>query len=119
MAILCEHFKGKWPFMISNKQVIILPISEKFASYAELVYNRLKLEGFQTDWDNSNNTLNKKVRNAQNSQYNYIAVVGQEEQDKGEVDVRDRDLPGENNRIGKFLVDDFVSFLKSKSRTPD
>ena len=79
MAICCEHFKGKWPFVISAKQVAILPISEKFSEYAEKVYNRLKLEGFNCDLDNTNATLNKKVRNAQNHQYNYIAVVGNEE----------------------------------------
>lgn len=66
MAICCEHFKGKWPFMISAKQVIVLPISDKFSEYAEKVHNRLKLEGFNCDLDSSNNTLNKKVRNAQN-----------------------------------------------------
>ena len=103
--------------MISAKQVIVLPISEKFSEYAEKVYNRLKLEGLNCDLDNSSNTLNKKIRNAQNDQYNYIAVVGADEMDHGEVDVRDRDKQGDNNRIGKFKVDSFVQFLMERAKS--
>lgn len=46
LAILIEVYGGKWPFWLSPRQVIVLPLSEKFQDYAESVYSRLKLEGY-------------------------------------------------------------------------
>jgi threonyl-tRNA synthetase len=63
-AILAEHTGGKWPFWISPRQVIVIPISEKFIDYAEKIYLRLKLEGYEAEIDRSEGTINKKVRNA-------------------------------------------------------
>ncbi len=92
--------------------MVILSISEKFTDYAEQVHNRMRLEGFNCDLDITNATLNKKVRNAQNNQYVYIAVVGKQEEEEGQVDVRFRDQPGDNKVIGKFSVDAFVRHLQ-------
>jgi len=98
-AILCEHTGGKWPFWLSPRQVKVVPISEKTLDYAELIYNRLLLEDFAVDIDRTNFKINKKVRNAQIAQFNYIAVVGEEERTAGIVDLRERD----KDRIGKIL----------------
>jgi threonyl-tRNA synthetase len=110
MAVLSEHYGGKWPFWLSPRQVVIVPVSEKFGEYAESVQNTLELAGFYTDVDKSNLTLNKKIRNAQVSQYNYIGVVGQEEVSSGSVDIRDRD---ENRSLGKFSVSGLIEFLRT------
>lgn len=91
IAILCEHTGGKWPFWLSPRQVKIIPISEKFLQYGESIYERLRLEGYAVELDRTNFTINKKVRNAQISQFNYIAVVGEEEAKAGAVDLRERD----------------------------
>jgi len=109
MAVLAEHFGGKWPFWLSPRQAIIIPVSEKFISYAETVKTTLELAGYFVEVDRSSLTLNKKIRNAQVSQYNYIGVVGKDEVAAGSVDVRDRD---ENKSLGKFSVFDFIDFLK-------
>mmetsp|Transcript_1993 Transcript_1993/g.1843 ORF Transcript_1993/g.1843 Transcript_1993/m.1843 type:complete len:442 (+) Transcript_1993:1329-2654(+) len=109
LAILCEHTGGKWPFWISPRQVKVIPISEKFLDYAEQVANRLRLEGFEADCDRSNFTINKKVRNAQLAQYNYIAVVGEEEKKIGAVDLRERD---NKDRLGKFTIDKLINKFK-------
>ena len=109
MAILIEHLAGKWPFWISPRQIIVCPISEKFIDYCESVYLYLHKEGFEVELDKSNVTLNKKVRNAQIAQWNYILVAGEEEVKTGTVDVRTRD----GKREGKFRVDDLVTHLKS------
>lgn len=64
MAILIEHLGGKWPFWLSPRQVIILPISEKAADYCESVYLYLHKLGFEAAIDRSSGQINKKVRNA-------------------------------------------------------
>lgn len=111
IAILCEHFGGKWPFWLSPRQAIVIPISEKFESYAEKVYTRLKVEGFYVDIDKTNAGINKKVRNAQLEQYNYILVVGEKEEGAGTVTVRERD---QEKPKGVFSVDDLLTLFKSQ-----
>jgi threonyl-tRNA synthetase len=76
-AILIEHLAGKWPFFLSPKQVIICPISEKFTDYCESVYLYLHKKGYQVELDCSNLTLNKKIRNHQLEQWNFILVAGE------------------------------------------
>jgi threonyl-tRNA synthetase len=64
MAILTEHLGGKWPFWISPRQIIVVPISEKAQDYCEsvrLYYHRL---GYSVTVDTSSGQLSKKIRNA-------------------------------------------------------
>ena len=65
IAILIEHIAGKWPFWVSPRQAIVVPVSEKFLDYAEKVTLYLHQQGFEVELDRSNHTLAKKVRNAQ------------------------------------------------------
>jgi len=90
-ANLVEHFAGKWPFWLSPRQIIIVPVSEKFFEYAEEVRQALHQAGFYVDVDTSDKKLQKKIREAQLDQYNYILVVGQEEVAAKTVNVRTRD----------------------------
>jgi len=89
---------------------MLVPIGDKFLPYCEKVATRLKLEGYSAHIDTTAATLNKKVRNAQLAQYNYIGVIGEEEEKSGCIDIRERD---KNERLGKFTVDKLVSFFKS------
>ncbi|KAG1149921.1 hypothetical protein G6F37_000464 [Rhizopus arrhizus] len=98
MAILIEHTAGKWPFWLSPRQGVVIPISTQFADYAQKVASELSLGSNQTsephyfvDVDQSpRDRLNKMIRQAQLQQYNFIFVVGQKEMDEGTVNVRTR-----------------------------
>ncbi|KAH6756667.1 hypothetical protein C2S51_038898, partial [Perilla frutescens var. frutescens] len=90
-AILLEHYKGKWPFWLSPRQAIVCPVSDKSQSYALEVRDRIHDAGFYVDVDTTDRTINKKVREAQMAQYNYILVVGEKEVGTGQVAVRVRD----------------------------
>ena len=78
-SILTEHLGGKWPFWISPRQAIIIPISEKFMKYCEGIHKYLKHRGFNTEIDDSDNTMKKKVMNAETNQWNYMLCVGEDE----------------------------------------
>lgn len=92
VAILTESFGGKWPFWLSPRQIMLVPVSPKFDDYATQVHKQLFAAGFTVDIDQATNvTFNKKIRNAQLDQYNYILVVGDKEQTAGTVNVRTRD----------------------------
>ncbi|KAJ8569822.1 hypothetical protein K7X08_006399 [Anisodus acutangulus] len=92
-AILLEHFKGKWPFWLSPRQAMVCPVSDKSQSYALELRERIHDAGYYVDVDTSDRTIQKKVREAQVAQYNYILVVGEAEVSSGEVSVRVRDKP--------------------------
>lgn len=65
-------------------------------------------QGFIAQLDTSSGSINKKVRNAQLAQWNYILVAGEEEMAQGLVDVRMRD---DNARHGKWRIDDLAAHL--------
>ena len=72
MAILIEHFGGKWPFWLSPRQVLIIPVMPTVNGYAEEVQRLLKAQKMNVDIDLSGNTLQKKIRTGQLQQYNFI-----------------------------------------------
>lgn len=92
IAILCENYAGKWPFWLSPRQVMVIPVASPFDQYALQVSKRLHEAGFSSEADlDAGDTMNKKIRNAQLAQYNFILVVGEKEQSNKTVNVRTRD----------------------------
>lgn len=104
-AVLCEHWGGKWPFWISPRQIMIIPVHAEWNDYCEGVRMKLHNAGFHVDLDASKATFQKKVRNAQVDQYNFQLVVGEKEVKSGAVNIRTR----ENKVEGEMKVEDFLS----------
>ena len=72
MGILCEHYAGKWPFWLSPRQILVIPVGVGFYPYAlevQAIFHKAKMF---VDVDLSGNTLQKKIRNGQLAQYNFI-----------------------------------------------
>eukprot|EP01102_Stenamoeba_stenopodia_P020767 TRINITY_DN821_c0_g1_i1.p1 TRINITY_DN821_c0_g1~~TRINITY_DN821_c0_g1_i1.p1 ORF type:complete len:723 (-),score=227.15 TRINITY_DN821_c0_g1_i1:150-2318(-) len=115
MAILIEHTGGKWPFWLSPRQAIVVPVmnSPKLLEYAEHVKQTVHDAGFYVDADLSDKQLNKKIREAQLAQYNYILVVGNEELEKKSVAVRLRD----NTQQGVRTIDEIVAEFQNLAKT--
>jgi len=91
ISMLAEHTAGKWPFWLSPRQCIIIPVIDKFNEYTEKVCQQIHDAGFFCDMDISDKKMQKKIRDAQLAQYNFILVVGKEEQDTNTVNIRTRD----------------------------
>ena len=72
IAIITEHFAGKWPFWLSPRQVVVIPVAGPYKDYATEIAERLTSLGLHADVDDTDNTLNKKVRNGEIAQYNFI-----------------------------------------------
>ncbi|XP_027360727.1 threonine--tRNA ligase, mitochondrial 1 isoform X3 [Abrus precatorius] len=113
-AILLEHYKGKWPFWLSPRQAIVCPVSEKSQSYALQVRDQIHQAGYHVDADTTDRKIQKKVREAQLAQYNYILVVGEEEANTGQVSVRVRDKADHNvmsiENLLKHFRDEIAAF---------
>ena len=71
-AILTEHYAGKWPFWLSPRQILVIPVGVGFYEYAEEVQKIFHQAHMFVDIDLSGNTLQKKIRTGQLSQYNFI-----------------------------------------------
>src|SRR3546814_9984885 len=110
-SVLTEHFGGKWPFWLSPRQVLVVPVALTFLDYAREVQQRLHESGFYVDVEDSSKTLNKKVREGQLAQYNYILVVGGQEAEQKTVNVRTR----ENEVKGMMSLDECAQWFKKMS----
>jgi threonyl-tRNA synthetase len=107
-AVLCEHYGGKWPFWLSPRQIMLIPVHAEFFGYCDQVREKLHKEGFYVDVDLTKATFQKKVRNAQVAQYNFQMVVGKAEVENGSVNIRTR----ENEVKGEMKVDDMIAMCK-------
>ena len=110
LGILIEHFAGKFPLWLSPEQVRVLPVSEHVSEYADTVAKELFDSGFRARSDTRNETLGKKVREAQLARVNYQAVVGQRELENGTVSVRSRS----NEQVGTLSLEDFKAMLSGE-----
>lgn len=88
MGVMIEHFAGIFPLWLAPRQVIVVPVGEKFNDYAEKVLKSLKDADIRAEIDLSTDGLNKKVRNAEQSRINYIVIVGEKEEATNGVAVR-------------------------------
>merc|ERR1711981_1193502 len=116
IAVLTENFGGKWPFWLSPRQVMVVPVGPPFNEYAANVRDQLKSEGYmcEADLDNSN-TMNKKVRNAQLAQYNFIFVVGEKEKENNTVNIRTRDNKVHGERTIEKVKELFSKLAKERT----
>ncbi|KAL4808437.1 hypothetical protein BDV18DRAFT_135003 [Aspergillus unguis] len=98
LGIITEHFGGKWPFWISPRQVLIVPVMPAVYDYAQEVQKILQDDKLYVDVDISGNTLQKKIRTGQLAQYNFILVVGAEEKESRSLNIRNRDDTSSQSR---------------------
>lgn len=118
-AILTEHFAGKWPFWLSPRQILVVPVGVKFQEYAQEVRDKMAEAVFYADVDLSGNTLQKKVRNGQMLKYNFIFIVGEQEMTEKSVNIRNRDvmdLQGKNATVQVESVIEQLKKLKEEKR---
>ncbi|KIV96624.1 threonine-tRNA ligase [Exophiala mesophila] len=102
IAILCEHFAGKWPFWLSPRQVLVIPVMKGAEDYVREIQSIFHKARLYVDIDVSGNTLQKKIRSGQLAQYNFIFVVGAKEQETRTVNIRNRDDPA-TQKMGELI----------------
>ncbi len=91
LGVLIEHYQGKFPSWLAPVQVAILPISEKNSDYCNEIYQNLKDENLRVKMYDSNNTLEYRIREAQEMKIPYMLVCGDKEEEAGTISVRERD----------------------------
>ncbi|MDP3948493.1 MAG: threonine--tRNA ligase [bacterium] len=90
IGILIEHFAGAFPLWLSPVQAIILPLSEKFTGYANDVFAKIRENNIRVEISDSDETLGKRIREAEMKKIPYVLVVGEKEEKSKTVSVRKR-----------------------------
>ena len=107
-AVVLEHTAGHLPVWLSPDQVKILPVSEKYAEYAEKVCELLKNSEIRASVDARNETLGKRIRDIALFRVPLLAIVGEKEVDANAVSVRHEGVDK-----GSMGVEQFVEYIKS------
>ena len=115
LAWLIEKYTGKFPTWLCAEQVRILPISDKYADYANSVLKELKKNGVDATLDTRTEKIGFKIRDARLSRLPYMLVVGEKEEAEGTVSVRSRFAGDE----GSKKLSDFVDMICKEIRTKE
>ncbi len=110
IGILIEHFGGKFPTWLAPEQVRIMPITDRTRNYARKLQSDLKDAGIRAELDERNEKIGFKVRQAQVERVPYMLILGDQEEEKGEVSLRLRDHQ-KNITMG---MEDFITRAKAE-----
>ena len=113
VAVLLEHTGGRLPLWLTPDQVMVLPVSEKFADYAKKVCDLMNNSDIRASIDDRNETIGKRIRESELKRVPYIVIVGEKEMTEGTVSVRrqggqdEGTMPLENfiDRINKEVAE--------------
>ena len=107
IGILTEHFAGKFPLWLAPVQVKVLTVTDRFNPYAEAITAKLRQAGIRAEADLRNEKIGYKIRQGRNERVSYLAVVGEKEEEAGQVTVRSSKV----GELGALDVDSFLSSL--------
>jgi threonyl-tRNA synthetase len=107
VAILLEHTAGKFPLWLSPQQYVVLPISEKYAEYADSIHQSLSLVELNGEVDHRDEKIGRKIRDAEVNKIPFMLIVGDKEASAGTVSVRQQGV----GDIGSFNGDELIAFF--------
>ena len=114
IGILIEHYRRRTSYVwLSPVQVKVLPISDKFADYADSVAAKLDEAGIRVETDHRAEKIGFKIREARNERVPYIIVVGEKDQEANMVSLRSR----KNGEEGQVALADFIARIKEEIDT--
>ncbi|TQI71495.1 Ser-tRNA(Thr) hydrolase /threonyl-tRNA synthetase [Gramella sp. Hel_I_59] len=110
IAILLEHTGGNFPLWLMPEQAIILSLSEKYENYSQKVLNLLENHEIRALVDNRNETIGKKIREAEVNKFPYMLIVGEQEAKDGTISVRKHS----EGDLGTMNIDDFADLINTE-----
>ena len=111
IAILTEHFAGEYPVFVAPVKAIFVPISENHIDYCKVLQQELLFDDIKTEVYASNDSLNKRIRNAEKQRVPYVIIIGDEEVENSKVAIRDR----RKKEKYDLFRDEFVSKIKEEN----
>ena len=90
MAVLIEHYAGAFPVWLSPVQAVVIPVADRHLGYAREVRETLGSRGLRVEVDDSQSSMQKKIRENARQKIPYLLIVGDAEANEGAVNVRRR-----------------------------
>ena len=113
IALLLEHTGGNFPLWLIPEQAIILPVSEKHEKYAEKVLNSLENHEIRGLIDSRNETIGKKIREAEMSKIPFMLIVGDQEAENNSLSIRRHG--GED--LGSISIEAFADIVNKEIKS--
>ena len=113
IGVITEHFAGAFPTWLAPVQIKVLPITDRTHAYAQEVMDRLQAEGLRCELDGRSEKIGYKIREAQLEKVPYMLVLGDKEQEAGQVAVRNR-KDGKTEVMG---LDEFLAKIREEVDT--
>lgn len=110
LGALIEHYAGAFPLWLSPVQAVIIPVRKEDREYALGLMDRLTAENIRVELDNSNETLAKRIRNAQTQKSPYIIIAGQKEALSNTIALRQRSAGDQ----GRIEAAEFINRIKEE-----
>lgn len=105
LSIAIEHFAGAFPLWLAPVQVRMIPIADRHVEYAEKIHERLEREGVRVEITSAQDTVGKRIRQGELDKIPYLLIIGDEEIQKGGVNIRERKGAQRFETIESFVAD--------------
>jgi threonyl-tRNA synthetase len=106
-GILIEHHAGRFPVWLAPVQAIVLPISDRHVAYGGEVATRLREAGVRVEVDRRSESIGRKIRDAEIGRNPFMVVVGDQEEESGEIAVRSH----EKGELGAMPIAEFAALV--------
>jgi threonyl-tRNA synthetase len=114
IGILLEHYAGELPLWLAPVQAIVLPVSDRFNDYGAGVRDALRDAGVRIELDDRNESVGRKIREAELRKVPYMLIVGEREQGEQTVSVREH----RGSDAGSATVEEFGERLQGQLYSP-
>jgi threonyl-tRNA synthetase len=114
IGIMLEHYAGELPLWLAPVQAIVLPLSDRFNDYGARVRERLRADGLRVELDERNESVGRKIREAELRKVPYMLIVGEREQEDQTVSVREHG----GGDTGSTTLEKFSQLLQGKLYSP-
>ena len=110
IGMLTEQYAGKFPTWLSPLQVKVLPVSEKHREYSRQIADKLRQAGVRVKVDERDEKIGYKIREARSvDRVPYMLILGEVEEEAGNISVRDR-----SNETVQRSLDDFITDIQAE-----
>jgi len=110
IGILIEHYAGAFPLWLAPVQVKVIPVRENHNESAKKIFDTLKAQGIRAEFDDKEENLGPKVRDAKNKKIPYWIVIGDKEVQSGKLTIENRD----GTKIEDISTEEFLEKLKKE-----
>jgi len=110
LGVYIEHTAGAFPLWLAPVQVVIIPLAHRFQKYASLVETKLKESGLRVERDSHSETMQKKIKTAEEQKVPYMLIIGGQEEKNKQISVRAR---GKKD-LGQMKLSQFIKKVKKE-----